>query len=108
MEAALSGNHVFVLPSKSENFGHAIYEALSAGRPVITSQNTPWNELQPANAGMNISLENIESLENAFDFFAVMNQEQLDQWSRGAVDYAEKAVDVVKITQQYDSLFGNE
>ncbi len=26
--------HVFVLPSKSENFGHALYEALSAGRPV--------------------------------------------------------------------------
>ena len=37
---ALATNHVFILPSKSENYGHAIYEALSAGRPVITSNTT--------------------------------------------------------------------
>jgi glycosyltransferase involved in cell wall biosynthesis len=105
VKEALRGNHVFVLPSKSENFGHAIYEALSAGRPVITSENTPWNELQSANAGMNISLDSSGSLENALDFFGAMDQEQMDQWSRGALNYAEKAVDVVKIRQQYDNLF---
>ena len=33
---------VFVFPTKSENFGHVIFESLSAGIPVIISDNTPW------------------------------------------------------------------
>ncbi|MEP6628535.1 MAG: hypothetical protein ABJA32_11150, partial [Ginsengibacter sp.] len=66
---------------------------------------TPWNELQPANAGMNISLDNPGSLENAIDFFAAMDQTKMNEWSKGAEEYAEKAVDLVKIRQQYDSLF---
>src|SRR6185437_1663744 len=46
VKEVLGNAHVFILPSKSENFGHAIFEALSAGRPVITSNNTPWNQLK--------------------------------------------------------------
>jgi len=53
VKEVLLDTHVFILPSKSENFGHAIYEALSAGRPVITSRNTPWNQLRESGAGIN-------------------------------------------------------
>ena len=41
----LQDNQVFILPSRSENYGHSIIEALSAGIPVITSHTTPWNGL---------------------------------------------------------------
>ena len=100
--------HVFALPSKSENFGHAIYEALSAGRPVITSNQTPWNNLQGSRAGMNISLENNEGLSKAISFFASMNEKLLSQWSRGAIDYAAEAIDVEKIRGQYAEMFSKE
>ena len=56
VKEVLMNAHVFILPSKSENFGHAIYEALSAGRPVITSNNTPWNNLRESCAGINVSV----------------------------------------------------
>ena len=98
---ALADAHVFVLPSKSENFGHAIYEALSAGRPVITSNNTPWNHLKEADAGINVFNEDTEELANAINFFAEMNLDEMERWSRGAFDYAEKAVDVEGIREQY-------
>ena len=98
---ALADAHVFVLPSKSENFGHAIYEALSAGRPVITSNNTPWNHLKEADAGINVFNEDTEELANAINFFAEMNFDEMERWSRGAFDYAEKAVDVEGIREQY-------
>lgn len=32
----------FVLPTKGENFGHAIVESLANGLPVIISPSTPW------------------------------------------------------------------
>jgi glycosyltransferase involved in cell wall biosynthesis len=44
-------HHFLVLISKSENFGHIIYECISAGRPVIISNNTPWSLISKLKAG---------------------------------------------------------
>lgn len=33
---------LYVLPSKTENFGHTVAEALARGVPVITTIGTPW------------------------------------------------------------------
>jgi glycosyltransferase involved in cell wall biosynthesis len=102
---ALKDAHVFILPSKSENFGHSIYEALSAGRPVITSKNTPWNNLQESKAGINLSLEDNDELVKAIQFFAAMNEDELSQWQRGASDYANAAIDLRKIREDYERMF---
>ena len=42
---ALSNSDLFILPSHSENFGIAIAESLSYGVPVITTKETPWQDL---------------------------------------------------------------
>ena len=102
---ALAGNHVFILPGKRENFGHAIYEALSAGRPVITSNTTPWNNLEATKAGMNVSLTDKQEMIKAIGFFAGMGQEELEGCSKGAREYAEGAVDVEAIRRQYEEMF---
>jgi glycosyltransferase involved in cell wall biosynthesis len=101
IKEALLETDVFILPSKSENFGHAIYEALSAGRPVITSNHTPWNNLKEAEAGINASNEDAEELINAVNFFAAMDADTMEQWSKGAFNYAESEVDVEGIKEQY-------
>ena len=44
-------SHALVLPSQSENFGHAIYENLALGRPVAIGPNTPWKELEAKGIG---------------------------------------------------------
>lgn len=105
VEAALKGSHVFILPSMSENFGHAIYEALSAGRPVITSNHTPWNNLFENSAGMNVTLDNDHELLNAINFFAEMESGEMLKWGRCAHDYSVKAIDVEQIKEQYETMF---
>lgn len=45
-----------VLPSAGENFGHAILEALAAGCPVVTSDQTPWCGLEASGAGWELPL----------------------------------------------------
>lgn len=42
----------FVLPTRGENFGHVILEALSAGVPPLISDRTPWTDLKEASAGL--------------------------------------------------------
>jgi glycosyltransferase involved in cell wall biosynthesis len=105
VEIALSENHVFILPSKSENFGHAIYEALTAGKPVITSNNTPWNNLKASKAGINIEQNNPDELVNAINYFASMDQNEFEQWSNGANKYAANSINVDDIKQQYHKMF---
>jgi glycosyltransferase involved in cell wall biosynthesis len=105
VKEALAQSHVFILPSKSENFGHAIYEALSAGLPVITSNNTPWNHLQSSLAGINASPEIQAELVQAIDFFAAMDESTLAKWRRGALTYAANAIDLEKLRYQYDTMF---
>ena len=101
----LAENEVFILPSKSENFGHAIYEALSAGRPVITSDKTPWINLQDSKAGINVFMEDKNGLVSAIRLFAEMTNEELQEWSCAASHYAASVVDMKKIKKQYQSLF---
>jgi glycosyltransferase involved in cell wall biosynthesis len=41
-EALLGHAEFMVLPSHSENFGLVVAESLAAGRPVVTTNKTPW------------------------------------------------------------------
>lgn len=52
----------FILPSKNENFGIVIIEALARGIPVITTKNTPWKELSETKSGFWI-----ERTDNVFE-----------------------------------------
>lgn len=105
VEEVLNTAHVFILPSKSENFGHAIYEALISGKPVITSHKTPWNGLQEAKAGINVTPESGNEIKEAVDFFASMNADEFSAWSLGANNYAEEMINVQTIKEQYKKMF---
>lgn len=105
VKEALSNSHLFILPSKSENFGHAIFEALSAGLPVITSGNTPWKLLREATAGINVDSENSASLTDAIGVFANMQQDEYDLWSNNAARYAANAINFEGIKDQYKKMF---
>jgi glycosyltransferase involved in cell wall biosynthesis len=52
----LAGYHLLFLPTRGENFGHVIWEALAAGCPVLTSDQTPWNDLEWRGAGWALPL----------------------------------------------------
>lgn len=42
---------LFILPTKSENFGMAVAEALACGVPVITTHGAPWSGLEVNRCG---------------------------------------------------------
>lgn len=104
VEAVLAACHVFILPSKTENFGHSIFEALAAGRPVITSSNTPWKALTQQQAGYTIDLEST-SLSDVLQTYIDMGEEEYQQQCQAARLVAEQSYDSRLLEQQYTQLF---
>lgn len=47
----MAGSDLFVLPSRSENFGLTVAESLMMEVPVIATKGTPWSGLVANNAG---------------------------------------------------------
>ena len=61
VQATLQKNNLFFFPTKNENFGHVIIEALQAGLPVVTSDRTPWNAIASMKLGACLPLANTTS-----------------------------------------------
>jgi glycosyltransferase involved in cell wall biosynthesis len=106
VSSALEKIQVFILPSKSENFGHAIFEALSAGKPVITTNTTPFTDLNQKKAGYTLSIHNLQSqLIDTIHDFAQMDQETFSQYQKNAIQYANRFINVEKLKSQYRTMF---
>jgi glycosyltransferase involved in cell wall biosynthesis len=80
--------HLFAMPTLGENFGHAIFEALSAGRPVLISDQTPWRDLSAKQAGLDLPLADTAGWAAAISRFAEMDQAAWEAYTRGAHAYA--------------------
>lgn len=74
----LSNYHFFILPTKGENFGHAIAEALVNGVPVIISDRTPWKHISSKNAGWDLPLDKDEFIQ-AIKQACIMDQREFDR-----------------------------
>jgi glycosyltransferase involved in cell wall biosynthesis len=104
LDSFYSNAHVFVCPSQSENFGHALFEGLCAGKPLITSNNTPWNDLENNSAGLNVDPIPVQ-INEAIDSFAQMDELEYSKWSIAATDYANNAINTVEIKKSYHQMF---
>jgi len=54
--SALQRHHVLLLPTRGENYGHVVLEALVAGCLPLISDQTRWRDLEALGVGWDISL----------------------------------------------------
>ncbi len=106
LQEAMQQFQVFIMPSKSENFGHAIMEALSAGKPVITTTTTPFGDLEQSNCGYAVDPEQlVEGLQKAIDSFAIMDAEKFAVCSKATQAYLSTKTDAASLRAAYQSMF---
>ena len=98
-------HHLFCLPTKGENFGHAIFESLAVGRPVLISDQTPWRQLQYHKAGWDLPLNNPAEFSAIIERFALMDAKELNKWCSGAWQFCNEYLQRTNIKQQYFKLF---
>ena len=71
----LARHDLFFLPTRGENFGHVIAEAMGAGTPVLISDATPWRGLAERGVGHDLPLADPRAFAALIDAAASLSPE---------------------------------
>jgi glycosyltransferase involved in cell wall biosynthesis len=82
--------HLFLFPTRGENFGHVILEALKGGCLIMTSDQTPWRNLAEKMAGWDIPLSAPGQFYASLADLLSMDDCIFEQWSKSAQVCANK------------------
>jgi glycosyltransferase involved in cell wall biosynthesis len=86
----LAAHDAFILPTKGENYGHAIAEALAAGLPVLVSDRTPWADRSKGGGCIVRPLENGPSTwAQVIDDWAMMEGAAMENEHRSTLEWAQ-------------------
>jgi glycosyltransferase involved in cell wall biosynthesis len=100
------GQHdLFVFPTRGENFGHVILESLSAGTPIIVSDQTPWRST-PAGGLTVLPLEASARWVEAIDDFARATIEERQQRRAAARLAAQEYINSSPALSLHRQMFG--
>ena len=83
---------VLIHPSKNENFGHVIIEALSFGLNVITSKNTFFSDLNKNNCGFNINFSDKNYLFKVLNYYLSFNKKEIVKNTYNSINYYKKFI----------------
>lgn len=84
----MSGYDAFYLPTKGENYGHAIAEAICAGLPIVIAATTPWRNLQQQGIGWDLPLNNPDAFSAVLDQLATMPADEYQEMRKRVLAWA--------------------
>ncbi|MGA8169948.1 MAG: methyltransferase domain-containing protein [Methylocystis sp.] len=90
--STLAQYDLFLLPTRGENFGHAIFDALEVGLPILISDQTPWHDLEKKGAGWDLPLAEPDRFAEIIDRMATFDASRRDELRRAARSLAEASV----------------
>jgi glycosyltransferase involved in cell wall biosynthesis len=68
------------LPTRGENYGHVIAEALAMGTPVLIADTTPWRNLKQAGVGLDLPLTAEQPYAEFIDYCAALGRTAFRDW----------------------------
>jgi glycosyltransferase involved in cell wall biosynthesis len=86
--STLAKYDLFFFPSLGENFGHVILEALAAGCPVLTSDQTGFRDLTAGGIGWTLPLADVAAFRERIRECIAMGPAERDRIAERAVRFA--------------------
>lgn len=88
----ISRYDLMLFPTLGENYGHVVVESLSAGVPVLISDQTPWRGLQEMKAGWDVPLSERERFVRIVSEYSRLDSSERDEWRCGARTFAKSTL----------------
>lgn len=101
----LRNHHLFFLPTHGENYGHVIFEALSAGCPVLISDQTPWRNLEQKGIGWDVPLNNTKRFRNIIQGYVKMDGQTHSKLTNNALRFSRNYLNDNEIVKMNKRLF---
>lgn len=79
----LASADAFILPTRNENWGIAVAEAMASGLPVICTKGAPWECLEKENAGRWVDISAAGIQKGIEEIFALSDEERQAMGERG-------------------------
>ena len=92
---------ILLLPTKSENYGQSITEAMMAGCVPVISDNTPWNEINQYSCGYAISLEDKDRYTTVIETLVQMSESEFQ------LKFVIKSLNLENVKEVYLNTFTN-
>ncbi len=108
VKAILGSYDLFFLPTLGEGFGHAIFEAMQAGCPVLISDRTPWGEAARWGGGAVIPLDKPEEFALSLERYVNMDFEEHARASLCALAFSSNYAEDIELINSHLSLFALE
>ena len=84
--------HLFLFPTRGENFGHVIPEALSSGCLVLLSDQTPWRGLEQKGFGWDIALTDTRKFHLILEIVLAMDHHDYSRRSLAARSFIQEFI----------------
>lgn len=100
ISTTLQKHHLYVLPTLSENYGHTIIEAITAGVPVLISDQTPWKKINEANIGEDLPLSDQQPWLRTILKFYNMDQSNYNDLIKSCFSFSRKRLINEQVLEQ--------
>ncbi len=101
----LSRYDVFFFPTRGENFGHVITEALCAGLPLLISDTTPWRDIENMGLGWALPLNCPDTFSARLDWLGAMSTDSYMSMRRDVCAWSAKEFNNDINVQDHFNLF---
>lgn len=100
----MASHDLFFFPTRGENFGHVILEALSVGTPVVLSDQTPWRD-DGAGGCTVFPLADEAGFAKAIEHFSALSPDERMAARTAALKVARRFVCQDQLLEQNQALF---
>ncbi len=101
----MTSHDLFFLPTRGENYGHVIAEALAAGTPVLIADTTAWRNLERAGVGWDLPLDAEQPYAERIDYCAGLDATAYQGWRHRVRDFANQRLADPQVIEANRNLF---
>jgi len=104
----IGNHHMLVMPTLHENYGHVIAETFSQGRPVLISDQTPWQYLEDKGIGYDLSLDKPDQWKHGLTYYYQLSNIQFQKKCQAAFEYAKENIVNSSLIEASKALFASD